>query len=260
MYRLLSIILMAFSCAITFAQENCPIMTVHQQGGRTFHFAVEKVDSITFTTNKDTLILHYAEGNLWRFAAEKVDSISFGTEEKTNIHESIDLGLSVLWAMTNVGSTAPEGLGGRFAWGETEEKRSFYETNYRFYENEQYTYIGVNICGTKYDVARLRWGDTWRMPTRSEIRELTTRCKWTAETRNSIAGYRVTGPNGNHIFLPAAGYQNGSAPSEVGEGGFYWSGSLDRSMPSAAYNLNFRGYDAEWTANRSYGFSIRPVR
>ena len=252
--------LMLFSCAVTFAQENCPILTVCKQGGKTFQFAVEKVDSMTLTTNKDTLVLHYAEGNIWKFATELVDSISLGREDESDIHESIDLGLSVLWAMSNVGATSPEEFGNRFAWGETEEKSSFDETNYKFYENGQYTYIGVNICGTKYDVAQARWGSTWRIPTRSEIRELATRCTWKAEMRNNIAGYRVTGPNGNHIFLPAAGYQNGTMLTEVGEGGFYWSGSLDRTMPSAAYNLNFRGYDAEWTANRSYGFSIRPVR
>lgn len=260
MFRQLTTLFMVFSCAFLTAQENTPIMTVHQQGGRTFQFAVERVDTMTFTPAKDTLILNYSEGNVWKFAVEKVDSLTFGLEKTENIHESIELGLSVLWAVTNVGSTSPEEPGSRFAWGETEEKRSFYEQNYKFYQNEQYEYIGVNICGTKYDVARQRWGNQWRMPTRSEIRELTTRCTWTAETRDGINGYRATGPNGNHIFLPASGYQNGSVPSEIGEGGFYWSGSLDRATPSAAYNLNFRGYDAEWTASRAYGMSIRPVK
>ena len=66
--------------------------------------------------------------------------------------------------------------------------------------------------------------------------------------------------NGNSIFLPAAGYQDGTERKEVGTGGFYWSGSLNREMTSSAYNINFRGYDAEWTASRAYGFSVRAVK
>lgn len=245
------------SCAVfAAAQERPNVLRVHRA-----HSVVQQplaaLDSIVFP---DSMVIHFASGNHQWFPVSKVDSVSFASVDESELHEAVDLGLSVLWATCNVGGSRPEDLGGRFAWGETEEKRSFYETNYIFFQNEQYEYIGTNICGTKYDVARQRWGGQWRMPTRSELAELTSRCTWTAETLNGVRGYRVTATNGNSIFLPAAGYQNGAVPSEVGEGGFYWSGSLNREMISAAYNLNFRGYDAEWSANRAYGFSIRAVR
>jgi len=248
--------ILVFSCAVVSAQETPNVMRIHKVGGRVAQLPIVAVDSILLP---DSMVVHLQSGNKQWFPISKVDSISFAVDA-AEYHEAVDLGLSVCWATCNIGAARPEDFGGRFAWGETEEKRSFYEQNYIYYQNEQYEYIGVNICGTKYDVARRRWGEDWRLPTRSELQELTTRCTWTAETLNGVWGYRVTAKNGNSIFLPAAGFQNGPVPSEVGTGGFYWSGTVNREMLSAAYNLNFRGYDAEWSANRSYGFSVRAVR
>ena len=216
------------------------------------------IDSITISDS--ALLIHLKSGNKQWCPIATIASITFAEGDVSEYHEAVDLGLSVLWATCNVGGQHPEDLGYHFAWGETSEKQSCTEDNYVFSKNGQYEYIGVNICSTKYDAAHLLWGGQWRMPTRSEMSELTSRCTWTAETLNGVHGYRVRAANGNSIFLPSAGYQNGDVPSEVGEGGFYWSGSLNREMTSAAYNLNFRGYDAEWTANRAYGFSIRAVR
>lgn len=222
LYVLFGILL---ACAAVSAQVN--MMTVHMKDGRTMEMSVDDIEYIDFT---------------------KI------------VYVAVDLGLSVKWATFNVGATAPEELGGLYSWGETTEKKDYSELYYSYYKNDQYDYIGVNICGTEYDVARQLWGEPWRMPNRQEVAELTSKCKWTADTIGETKGYRVTGPNGNSIFLPSAGYQNGTERQEVGTGGFYWSGSLNRDMTSAAYNINFRGYDAEWTACRAYGFSVRAVR
>ena len=259
--RHLLTILAIFSCVMSFAQENiCTAMTIHRSDGRQLQYAVAQLDTMYLTSLGDTLAFRTREGNRCHIAIVSIDSMTFDKCDISTIHEAVDMGLSTLWATCNIGSELPEGLGEIYAWGETETKRDYSENKYSYYVNEQYEYIGVNICGTIYDVARQTWGNQWRMPTRSEILELQRRCTWTAETRNGVKGYRATGPNGNHIFLPCAGYQSGTERTGVGTDGFYWSGSLDRTTPSAAYNLNFRGYDAEWTANRSYGFSIRPVR
>ena len=248
--------ILLLSCAVCAAQERANVLRVHRAKA-VIQQPVSCLDSIAFP---DSMVLHFTSGNRQSFLIEKVDSVTFAVVNETELHEAVDLGLSVLWATCNVGGQRPEDLGSRFAWGETVEKQSFTEDNYVFSKNGQFEYIGVNICSTKYDAARQRWGGQWRMPTRSEMAELTSRCTWTAETLNGVRGYRVRAANGNSIFLPAAGYQNGDAPTEVGEGGFYWSGSLNREMTSAAYNLNFRGYDADWSANRAYGFSVRAVR
>ena len=248
---------LALSCTAVSAQDEPKVLRIHQTEQSVDELPLEVVDSMTVP---DAMTVFLSSGNRLWYPLEAVDSITFATKTTETYHEAVDLGLSVCWAACNVGAERPEDFGGRYAWGEITIKSNYEEKNYRFYKNEGYEQIGVNICGTAYDVARRKWGGTWRMPTRSEISELTTRCTWTPETLNGTPGYRVTAANGNSIFLPAAGFQNGREPSEVGSGGFYWSGNLDRSMPSAAYNLNFRGYDADWSACRAYGFSVRPVR
>lgn len=205
------------------------------------------------TAQVHTVCVHLKDGKMVELAVSDIDYIDIAS------HAAVDLGLSVKWASCNIGAETPEGLGARYAWGETWEKSDYSERRYTYYKKEQYQYIGVNISGTQYDVARKLWGEPWRMPTRQEVAELTGKCQWTAATVGGVKGYRVTGPNGNSIFLPAAGYQDGTERKEEGTGGFYWSGTLNREMTSSAYNINFRGYDAEWSACRAYGFSVRPV-
>lgn len=260
MKRLRWFFFMVFSCTTVFAQENTPILTIHRQGGYVLQYAVAHIDTIEFNAARDTLLLLTQDGNRLQQPIAKLDSITFSTIAGNRLHEAVDLGLSVMWATTNIGSLNPEEEGGLFSWGETVPKHDYSESQYVYFGESEYHYIGVNICGTKYDAARQSWGDSWRLPTRSEAAELTGQCTWTKEVRNGMAGYRVTGRNGNHIFLPAAGYQDGTTRLQVGEEGFYWTGTLNRDMPSSAYNINFRGYNAEWTACRAYGIAIRAVK
>ena len=46
--------------------------------------------------------------------------------------------------------------------------------------------LGINICGTKYDVARVNWGGNWRMPTTAEFNELVNNCEWTWIEYNGV--------------------------------------------------------------------------
>lgn len=241
---------------MAMAQGTANVLRVHQRGGSVEQFAIAEIDSIDFP---GPMQIHIKK-NVLQYEKVNVDSLTFAKVSETELYEAIDLGLSVRWAPFNIGATQPEQYGDFFAWGETVPKDDYSEATYTSYNNGQYEIIGTNICGTQYDAARQRWGGQWRLPTRSEIADLTSKCIWTQETLNGIAGYRVTGTNGNSIFLPAAGYQDGTERKEEGAGGFYWSGNIDRSMTSAAYNLNFRGYDAQWSANRCYGFSVRAVK
>jgi hypothetical protein len=59
------------------------------------------------------------------------------------------------------------------------------------------------------------------MPTNDEIQELIDNCIWTWTSMNGVNGYKVEGPNGNSIFLPAAGYRFGSSLNEAGSRGTY---------------------------------------
>ena len=179
---------------------------------------------------------------------------------KINGHEWVDLGLSVKWATCNVGASSPSDYGNYYAWGETRAKSSYAEETYIYYENGEYVDIGSNISGTKYDAARANWGGTWRMPTLDEIKELEKKCTWTWTTQGGHNGYRVTGPNGKSIFLPAAGQMVDALLSSVGSYGFYWSATPD-SDSGNAYSLGFfsDGYVCVDYV-RDCGFTVRPVK
>lgn len=257
MLRKLIILLLGISCMALAAQEVPNALAVYQRSGAVATFAIEGIDSIAFP---DQMEVCMKSGTLYRFAKADVDSMGLITLPTSELYESVDLGLSVRWAVCNIGAIRSEDYGGLYAWGETTEKEDYSESNYLYFQNDQYQIIGVNICGTKYDVARQQWGGEWRLPTRSEINELATQCQWTHEVRNGVSGFRITAQNGNSIFLPAAGFQKGSVRESVGTDGFYWTGNVNRNMLSSAYNINFRGYDADWSASRAYGFSVRAVR
>ena len=83
--------------------------------------------------------------------------------------------------------------------------------------------IGDIAGNVHYDAACANWGSSWRLPTDSECQELVDKCTWTWTTQGGHEGYKVTGRNGNSIFLPAAGWRNGSSLDNAGEYGRYWS-------------------------------------
>lgn len=186
--------------------------------------------------------------------------------------EAVDLGLSVKWASCNVGADFPKGYGGYYSWGETEEKGNYAWSTYQLcsgrYDNlskyctkSNYGTIDAKIAlEPEDDVARVKWGGTWRIPTRVELEELRDNCTWSWTTINGVNGYKVTGPNGNSIFLPAAGYRRNWGMHDHGSYGSYWSASLHEDRPNWAYFLNFRdGNYNLYDQNRSDGYSIRPV-
>jgi hypothetical protein len=192
-----------------------------------------------------------------------------GTE---NGHEWVDLGLSVRWATMNLGANIPEDYGSYFAWGETRPKNDYSWSTYK-YGN------GSNMKLTKYnnlskygtvdnrtvlerddDVASVKWGGSWRMPTYEELGELNSKCTWTWTTLNGHKGYQVKGPNGNSIFLPAAGYRDGTSHYYVGSYGGYWSTSFSTTTPSRACYLYFdSGGHSKSNYYRESGQSVRPV-
>lgn len=186
-------------------------------------------------------------------------------------HEYVDLGLpsGLKWATCNVGANAPHEYGNYYAWGEVETKREYTDENCKtidcievrkgfFKKRIETEYIDKRE--NFKDTARVNWGGSWRMPTKAEILELVNNCTWTWTTQNGVNGMRVTGPNGNSIFLPAAGDCGGSSHYYVGEGGYYWSSSPDESGTSNAYGLSFCSgiYGVYWYG-RSDGHTVRPV-
>ena len=174
-----------------------------------------------------------------------------------NDHGYVDLGLSVKWATCNVGASSPSDYGDYYAWGETSTKSSYDQDNSKTYVKSM-SNIGGN---SSYDVARYRWGGSWRLPTKAEFQELIDKCTWTWTTQGGHNGYKVTSKtNGKSIFLPAAGWRLGASPYRVGERGYYWSSTPNENTTDDAYSLYFNSSRlyTNWDS-RYYGDSVRPV-
>ena len=184
----------------------------------------------------------------------------------SNGYGYVDLGLSVKWATCNVGATSPEEYGDYFAWGETTIKSNYSVSNCPtdgLSESELQSQGYIDSEGNltpQYDAATANWGGNWRMPTYDELEELITKCTWEWMNTNDFKGYRVTGPNGNNIFLPASGYRSGSSLFSAGSSGYYWSSSPIGSDSNYAYYLSFdSGRHDMFNYYRCYGWSVRSI-
>ena len=187
-------------------------------------------DSETFTvTAKGTGEGHYRMGVIYIFSVATKDPIAIGlkVKGKASIAKPIDLGLSVKWADRNLGALEANGEPGEYiAWGETDSKASYTWSTYSHCDGTAETCHDLgSITSTDNDAARLRWGDNWRLPTAEEYSELINKCTWTWDDTGLYQGYWVKGPNGNRIFLEAAGIRDGSELRYANSGGMYLSGT-----------------------------------
>lgn len=106
-----------------------------------------------------------------------------------------------------------------------------------------------------YDEAVEQFGDN--LPSKEQLSELSDRCKWTW----TGDGYQVEGPNGNHIFLPAAGYHDSSCGvgvNYVGSGGGYWSSTPYGSEDAWRLYFISEGVSMDYY-NSCDGLSVRLV-
>ena len=193
-----------------------------------------------------------------------------------NGHEWVDLGLpsGTKWATCNVGASKPEEYGDYYAWGETEPKRKYSESTYKWCNGsvrtltKYNTYSGYGTVDNKTvldpedDAARANWGGAWRMPTNDEWTELCNNCTST-ETDDyngtGVKGQIVTSNiNGNSIFLPAAGYRYDVELLFAGDLDYYWSSSLYGDSPESAWDVYFIS-DLVDGYYRYCGQSVRPV-
>lgn len=196
-----------------------------------------------------------------------------------NGHEYVDLGLpsGTKWATCNVGANTPEGCGNKYAFGEITTKsiygddfwyRKFPESKY----SPKYKYTrNLHKLPSTADAATVNWGAGWRMPTEIQFEELIKKCIRKFTKQNGVFGCSFTGPNGNSIFLPAAGYRDGSDFYGAFSDGSYWSSTLKKK--DCAIRLLFfereiiteydyvirRECKATITSNVYWGCSVRPV-
>ena len=206
-------------------------------------------------------------------------------------HDYVDLGLpsGIKWATCNVGASSPGDEGNYYAWGETTPKSSYDWGSYKWgresYIYKYFAYPSPIIDGVYYvsgtqdgrsvlepcdDAASVNWGSPWRMPTDDEINELVYECTWTSSSWGHKPGHKVTGPNGNSIFLPNAGYYESeygyNHSSLFGLYGYYWSSTLSKTIPNSAYyflcqrgNAFVSDHGYRLYGYRASGLSVRAV-
>ena len=180
--------------------------------------------------------------------------------------EAVDLGLpsGTKWANMNIGASSPEEYGGYFAWGESEAKENFTWDTYQYGSSDaDIANLGFNIAGTYYDAATANWGTRWRMPTLEQYNELTSNCSSVWTTQNGKNGRKFTGPNGNTIFLPAAGYYFNTDNYYNGSVCTYWLSELNQgSIQNYPYYmmLSSGGVGSVSDVSGYVGLVVRPVQ
>ncbi len=188
------------------------------------------------------------------------------------------------WADTNIGAEEPEEHGYYFWWGDTigykRENNMWVATdgsssNFSFGSSNTPTFgkdistlkserwiTADSVLTPEHDAAHVHWGGNWRMPTDQEQYDLRIKCSWCWTKMNGVQGYLVNGKGdyaSNSIFLPCAGYGDGTSLNDSGSDGDYWS-----SVPTSGYYyskyLSFYWVTPYSSNNyRNNGFSVRPV-
>lgn len=273
----------AVMCLLYLTANAQSTMRIHFEGDKQMEIPVSTITSIDWFTNETS-----------------PDNPTSPDISPSGV-QAVDLGLSVKWANMNIGATSMDDYGDYFAWGETvgynDGEKSFDDSTYKYYmkiknpdttDKDGFTIPGTTESGyTKYvtksagslgwgydgfyddktvldpedDAAVANWGGSWRMPTKTELDELRTKCTWQLTALNGKRGHKVTGPNGNFIFLPFAGECNFRNLNSVDVVGYYWSSSLHENSYNAYYlDFNSSTVNVEYTYGaRRLGLTVRAV-
>ena len=219
-----------------------------------------------------------------------MSALEVSFESAPAIPEMVDLGLpsGIKWASFNLGASKPEEFGGYYQWAGLEDVTD--KSIYLDWDNCPYNIDSSSSSGwTKYipsdkssfwsgtgspdnktvldpedDVAHVKLGGKWRMPTKSEFNELRNNCQCGWVTYKGVKGYKFTSKKSGYtdkwIFLPAAGYRYGDFLYNVVSYGYYWSSSLITDCPDRAYERYFdSSYSSTDSNSRCNGLSVRPV-
>lgn len=229
--------------AMEVSKKNRP-QTI--QEFRTLLFSSEKVNE---QTNKSFLEKKELDEEVTQLSVEYRNT-------EYDDERVVDLGLSVKWCKYNFGAKRESDIGSHIGWGDFSGKQN--ESFLNLYPSR---IPPKSISGdSKFDIATTL-GKGWRLPTKMEQDELRMCCTWLWTTLNGVDGFKVTGRNGNSIFLPAAGYRLNFDYKGLDSVGCYWSGDLHDYNSDTAYYLDFNEGQRRWmNAPRYMGYSIRPVK
>lgn len=165
--------------------------------------------------------------------------------------EFVDLGLSVKWAKRNVGAKEPTDYGGLFGFGDmTGTNPSIDPADYASSDTYQ----------TLKDIAYKATGGKGTLPTADLFEELFRLCTTEWYDSAGVSGYKITGPNGNSIFLPASGKRVENTISEEGTHGYYLTGTINPSNSQLAVDYEFTQSTGVRSTRAVYeALAVRPV-
>ena len=177
----------------------------------------------------------------------------------------VDLGLpsGTKWAKANLGGTNPQDLGQYFSWGNVTGHAK--DSGYDFSQTTYNGTTGAGLMGglstsSSYDAARNIKGYPWRIPTYDDFLELLSYCRAQWTSVSGQAGMRFTSNiNGNSIFLPAAGFYNGSTLQYLGTYGYYWAATLNNATNACYLDFNST-YAYMYNFARYNGMPVRAVQ
>lgn len=225
-----------------------------------FKFAI--ISLVAFVSNPaSNAILDYFN------AVKTVENSSEDKESLNAAHKYVDLGLSVKWATCNVGASSMTDFGIYVAWGETNPNIEYTLYSYSMYDGSIGNCIKYNDSDNlvnlqpEDDVATVKWGEPWRIPTKEEWLELQEKCQWNWEEMDGVYGYKITAQNGNWIFLPAANNRSRFSDHMGIPEGFYWSSTVNEEYKRRACCFEFQMVRSYMIISRSRedGCSVRPV-
>ena len=189
---------------------------------------------------------------------------------------AIDLGLpsGTLWADRNVGAKSQYDYGLFFSWGNTKGYRpntgdmdwgDFDNAfDYKFTSDEYAKTPGAKLEGDidlEHDAAHVNMGEPWKMPTAEQFQELYDNCDWIRKNIHGVNGYLVVSKiNGNSLFFACSGFGCGTSLSNRGSRGLYWASTLYSSAYGRRLYFSSSGVGPQYSRNRFYGFTVRPVQ
>lgn len=169
--------------------------------------------------------------------------------------DMVDLGLSTKWAKYNIGAQSETDLGGLYGFGDVAGYKTSVDASY---------YGSADVYKSALDVANVALDGKATIPTIDEFEELFRCCttEWYDDYEGSgVAGYKFTGPNGNSIFMPAAGSRTQNTTTGKGTEGRYLSGSIN-NFTDSQYAMSYiftSSANARTTTPVYQALSVRPV-
>ena len=173
-------------------------------------------------------------------------------------HDWIDLGLpsGTRWATCNVGASKPSQPGMHYAWGETVTKSSYTAANSKHYEDRD----AKDIAGTADDVAHVKWGNGWKMPTCAQMEELNHYCYYEVMDLDGRCVIKaISKLNGEYIILPTTGMKEGTSLNNANGIAYYWGSTPNIHNGACGLTQNNVLMGGMGGGERYYGYAVRPV-